>query len=168
MNTNIKLTSFEPFGKYKYNPTISVMSAVQKYFQNSTEIKLSTQILQCKYSTIREEVYDIYKDDPDIIISLGLRANTSYLNLESVAQNEYSSTTPDNDGVVLNGSEIISSSDNLNNTLDIQQLKILSEKYVDTVVSYDAGKFMCNANFFWNQYKINTNNLYTKYLFINM
>ena len=27
---------------------------------------------------------------------------------------------------------------------------------------------MCNANFYWNQYKINNDNLNTKYLFIHI
>lgn len=170
MNNIIKvtLTSFEPFGKYKYNPTISVMNNVQSFFENSVNIEITTRILQCKYSTIKNEVYDIYNENPDIIISLGLRANTSYLNLESIAHNEYSSITPDNDGITLSGNKIIDSSENLISTIDLDKLQILSDKCVDSIVSKNAGKFMCNANFFWNQYKLNSEKINSKYLFIHI
>ena len=58
---NVLLTSFEQFYKYKYNPTISVSEKIENILTNSNIINLSTKVMQCKYSTIKEEVYDLYK-----------------------------------------------------------------------------------------------------------
>tara|TARA_Y100001960_G_scaffold315697_1_gene381621 strand:- start:214 stop:879 length:666 start_codon:yes stop_codon:yes gene_type:complete len=165
---NVLLTSFEQFYKYKYNPTISVSEKVEKILNNSETIDISTKVMQCKYSTIKQEVYDLYKNKPDIIISLGLGASRISLNLESVAQNEYNSIAPDNEGVIMDGNPIIQNGNNLFNSLNLKELEILSNKHVSSAVSDNAGKFMCNANFYWNQYKINNENLNTKYLFIHI
>ncbi len=165
---NVILTSFEQFYKYKYNPTISVSVKVENILKNSNIINLSTKVMQCKYSTIKQEVYDLYESNPDIILSLGLGASRTSLNLESLAQNEYNSIAPDNEGVVLNGNPIIQKGNDLLNNLNLKDLEILSNKYVSSAISNNAGKFMCNANFYWNQYKINNDNLNTKYLFIHI
>jgi len=165
---NVLLTSFEQFYKYKYNPTISVSEKVEKILKNSNIINLSTKVMQCKYSTIKEEVYDLYKSNPDIILSLGLGASRTSLNLESVAQNEYNSIAPDNDGIIINGDPIIPNGNKLLNTLNLKELEILSNKHVSSAISDNAGKFMCNANFYWNQYKINNEKLNTQYLFIHI
>ena len=165
---NVILTSFEQFYKYKYNPTISVSVKVENILKKSNIINLSTKVMQCKYSTIKQEVYDLYESNPDIILSLGLGASRTSLNLESLAQNEYSSVAPDNEGIVLNGDPIIPNGNDLLSCLNLNDLEILSNKYVKSAISNNAGKFMCNANFYWNQYKINNENLNTKYLFIHI
>ena len=165
---NVILTSFEQFYKYKYNPTISVAEKVENILKNSNIINLSTKIMQCKYSTIKQEVYGLYESNPDIILSLGLGASRTSLNLESLAQNEYSSVAPDNEGIILNGDPIIPNGNDLLSSLNLNDLEILSNKHVKSAISNNAGKFMCNANFYWNQYKINNENLNTKYLFIHI
>ena len=165
---NVILTSFEQFYKYKYNPTISVAEKVENILKNSNIINLSTKVMQCKYSTIKQEVYSLYESNPDIILSLGLGASRTSLNLESLAQNEYSSVAPDNEGIILNGDPIIPNGNDLLSSLNLNDLEILSNKHVKSTISNNAGKFMCNANFYWNQYKINNENLNTKYLFIHI
>ena len=165
---NVILTSFEQFYKYKYNPTISVSVKVENILKNSNIINLSTKVMQCKYSTIKQEVYGLYESNPDIILSLGLGASRTSLNLESLAQNEYSSVAPDNEGIILNGDPIIPNGNDLLSSLNLNDLEILSNKHVKSAISNNAGKFMCNANFYWNQYKINNENLNTKYLFIHI
>jgi len=165
---NVILTSFEQFYKYKYNPTISVAEKVENILKNSNIINLSTKVMQCKYSTIKQEVYGLYESNPDIILSLGLGASRTSLNLESLAQNEYSSVAPDNEGIILNGDPIIPNENDLLSSLNLNDLEILSNKHVKSAISNNAGKFMCNANFYWNQYKINNENLNTKYLFIHI
>jgi len=165
---NVILTSFEQFYKYKYNPTISVAEKVENILKNSNIINLSTKVMQCKYSTIKQEVYGLYESNPDIILSLGLGASRTSLNLESLAQNEYSSVAPDNEGIILNGDPIIPNGNDLLSSLNLNDLEILSNKHVKSAISNNAGKFMCNANFYWNQYKINNENLNTKYLFIHI
>lgn len=165
---NVILTSFEQFYKYKYNPTISVAEKVENILKNSNIINLSTKVMQCKYSTIKQEVYGLYESNPDIVLSLGLGASRTSLNLESLAQNEYSSVAPDNEGIILNGDPIIPNGNDLLSSLNLNDLEILSNKHVKSAISNNAGKFMCNANFYWNQYKINNENLNTKYLFIHI
>ena len=165
---NVLLTSFEQFYKYKYNPTISVAEKVENILKNSNIINLSTKVMQCKYSTIKQEVYGLYESNPDIVLSLGLGASRTSLNLESLAQNEYSSVAPDNEGIILNGDPIIPNGNDLLSSLNLNDLEILSNKHVKSAISNNAGKFMCNANFYWNQYKINNENLNTKYLFIHI
>ena len=165
---NVLLTSFEQFYKYKYNPTISVSEKVEEILKDSNIINISTKVMQCKYSTIKEEVYDLYNSNPDIILSLGLGASRTSLNLESIAQNEYNSIAPDNEGIIMDGNPIIQNGNNLINTLNLKNLELLSNKHVSSAISDNAGKFMCNANFYWNQHKINNENLNTKYLFIHI
>ncbi|MBG73836.1 MAG: hypothetical protein CL796_03750 [Chloroflexi bacterium] len=166
--TNLIITSFEQFSKYKYNPTISVADRVSAIFNKDENFNVISEILQCKYSSIKNEVYDLYKYKPDIIISLGLGASRKSLNLEYLAQNEYSSLSPDNEGVLLQNEPIIDMGYDLKNTLDLDNLNNISNKNVKSEISTNAGKFMCNANFYWNQYKINTQNLNTKYVFIHI
>ena len=162
------LTSFEQFYKYKYNPTITVTEKVESILKYSNILNISTKVMQCKYSTIKDEVYHLYKSDPDIILSLGLGAARTSLNIESLAQNEYNSIAPDNEGIVLKGNPIIEKGEDLLNTLNLKDLESISNNYVSSAISNNAGKFMCNANFYWNQYKINNENLSTKYLFIHI
>ena len=166
--TNLIITSFEQFSKYKYNPTISVADRVSAIFNKDENFNVISEILQCKYSSIKNEVYDLYKYKPDIIISLGLGASRKSLNLEYLAQNEYSSLSPDNEGVLLQNEPIIDRGYDLKNTLDLDNLNNISNKNVKSEISTNAGKFMCNANFYWNQYKINTQNLNTKFVFIHI
>ena len=166
--TNLIITSFEQFSKYKYNPTISVADRVSAIFNKDENFNVISEILQCKYSTIKNEVYDLYKYKPDIIISLGLGASRKSLNLEYLAQNEYSSLSRDNEGVLLQNEPIIDRGYDLKNTLDLDNLNNISNKNVKSEISTNAGKFMCNANFYWNQYKINTQNLNTKFVFIHI
>lgn len=166
--TNLIITSFEQFSKYKYNPTISVADRVSAIFNKDENFNVISEILQCKYSSIKNEVYDLYKYKPDIIISLGLGASRKSLNLEYLAQNEYSSFSPDNEGVLLQNEPIIDRGYDLKNTLDLDNLNNISNKNVKSEISTNAGKFMCNANFYWNQYKINTQNLNTKFVFIHI
>ena len=165
---NLIITSFEQFSKYKFNPTISVADRVTNYFNNKSNINVVNKILQCKYSTIKSEVYDLYSYDPDVIISLGLGASRKCLNLEYVAQNVYSSVSADNDGIILDGDHIIPNANDLHSTLDLNKLNLISGKSVKSEISENAGKFMCNANFYWNQHKISTEKLNTKYLFIHI
>ena len=132
---NVILTSFEQFYKYKYNPTISVSEKVENILKNSNIINLSTQVMQCKYSTIKQEVYGLYESNPDIILSLGLGASRTSLNLESLAQNEYSSVAPDNEGIILNGDPIIPNGNDLLSSLNLNDLEILSNKHVKSAIS---------------------------------
>mgnify|MGYP001307212787 FL=1 len=166
--TNLIITSFEQFSKYKYNPTISVAERVSAIFKNNRNFNVINKILQCNYSSIKNEIYDLYKNNPDIIISLGLGASRKSLNLEYIAQNEYSSLSPDNEGVLLQNQPIIHMGVNLKNSLDLKNLNDISNTKVKSEISSNAGKFMCNANFYWNQYKINTENLDTKFVFIHI
>ena len=166
--TNLIITSFEQFSKYKYNPTISVAERVSAIFINNRNFNVINKILQCNYSSIKNEIYDLYKNNPDIIISLGLGASRKSLNLEYIAQNEYSSLSPDNEGVLLQNQPIIHMGVNLKNSLDLKNLNDISNTKVKSEISSNAGKFMCNANFYWNQYKINTENLDTKFVFIHI
>lgn len=165
---NLVLTSFEQFSKYKYNPTISVVERVTTYLKNNNNLNIINKILQCKYSTIKNEVYNLYSHKPDIIISLGLGASRKALNLEHVAQNRYSSKSPDNEGIIFDEEPIISDGNNLYNSLDLNKLNTISNESVKSEISQNAGKFMCNANFYWNQYKINNEKLNTKFLFIHI
>ena len=166
--TNLIITSFEQFSKYKYNPTISVAERVSAIFKNNRNFNVINKILQCNYSSIKNEIYDLYKNNPDIIVSLGLGASRKSLNLEYIAQNEYSSLSPDNEGVLLQNQPIIHMGVNLKNSLDLKNLNDISNTKVKSEISSNAGKFMCNANFYWNQYKINTENLDTKFVFIHI
>tara|TARA_B100000700_G_C15062614_1_gene866906 strand:- start:10378 stop:11007 length:630 start_codon:yes stop_codon:yes gene_type:complete len=166
--TNLIITSFEQFSKYKYNPTISVAERVSAIFKNNRNFNVINKILKCNYSSIKNEIYDLYKNNPDIIVSLGLGASRKSLNLEYIAQNEYSSLSPDNEGVLLQNQPIIHMGVNLKNSLDLKNLNDISNTKVKSEISSNAGKFMCNANFYWNQYKINTENLDTKFVFIHI
>ena len=56
---NVLLTSFKQFYKYKYNPTISVSEKVEEILKDSYIINISTKVMQCKDSTIKEEGYDL-------------------------------------------------------------------------------------------------------------
>ena len=85
-----------------------------------------------------------------------------------MAQNVYSSVSPDNDGIILDGDHIIPNANDLHSTLDLNKLNLISGKSVKSEISENAGKFMCNANFYWNQHKISTEKLNTKYLFIHI
>ena len=68
----------------------------------------------------------------------------------------------------IGGNPIIEKGKDLLNTLNLKDLESISNNYVSSAISNNAGKFMCNANFYWNQYKINNENLNTKYLFIHI
>lgn len=148
----VLVSGFEAFDGRSINPTQKLVEAIQRQeINHPEEIELKGVLLPVRYL----DSYDILKTqidlfNPDVILSFGLAAGRSCIELEEIALNLINSSTPDNGGVVilnapitLNGAALYTS------TLPIQGIEgKLIEEGLPAKISKSAGTFVCNYLFY--------------------
>src|SRR5437763_791554 len=92
----VLLTGFEPFGAHRVNPSMLVAERL-----GGVVLPVSTRRLA------RELELAIEEATPDVVLGVGLAALRTQVAVERVAINCLDFTIPDNDGVLVEGEEII-------------------------------------------------------------
>ena len=162
----ILITGFEPFGCHKTNNSWEVV----KTFKNRDRVKVLC--LPVSFSRSYCGVIDqIKKQSFDVIIMLGETSSTNdYVRLERVAINYKDSIKPDNDGILADDEEIITTAPKAYFTSF--PIKKICEKIKDKghkiKVTNSAGTFVCNSLYFNILHYIEVNQLSTKALFIHV
>ena len=132
---NVLVTAFKPFNDQKLNYSQEVLS----YIDNVDKLIIDVVYDECYLHLKNHKNLNTY----DLIIALGEARSRNELTLEVQAKNISSCSLKDNKGILKND-EIINPllGEYLKTKVDINKCKD------DIILSYDAGKFVCNNLYF--------------------
>ena len=131
----ILVTAFKPFNNFANNYSMEVL----KFINNVDKIILDVVYDECYNELITS--YDL--SEYDLVIAMGEARSRKELTLETQAVNISSCSLVDNNGVLKQNKVIINEEDMFLKT------KVNLEKVKEFVIlSYDAGKFVCNNLYF--------------------
>lgn len=153
------LTGYEPFLKFKTNPTETVAKALHESVVG--DYKIIARVYPVAFKNIKQLIEkDIKEVNPDAIIHLGLAGNIHSIHLERIAINTIDGKS-DNDGFHPNGEKIIKDGpDGIFTTLPIKRLeKALIENNVPVTISNTAGTYLCNNLMYCSLYYLQQNGL---------
>lgn len=142
------ITGFEPFGRYRENPSeVVVRSLPGIVAREMPEVELATAILPVSFARAREQLIDLLsRMEPDIYIGVGLRPGATHVAVERVAVNLADARSPDNDGVRPVDEPIDPRGPAAYfSTLPVKAIvKRMREEGIPAAVSNSAGTFLCN------------------------
>jgi pyroglutamyl-peptidase len=129
------LTGFEPFGEHRVNPSMLVAE------------RLGGVILPVSTTRLADEL-ELAIDDakPDVVLGLGLAALRTQVAVERVAINCLDFTIPDNDGILVQGDEIVAGAPAAYfATVPVREIASawLAEE-IPSYLSNTAGTYICN------------------------
>lgn len=138
------LTGFEPFLKFKENPTGSAV----EYFDGKEigGFRIVGRVYPVEFKTLgAQAAEDIRQYAPDAIINLGLAGGRHTIDIERIAVNCMDGR-PDNTGFEPDGEKIEESGpDGLFSTLPIKKIEsALKSAAVPARISNSAGTYLCN------------------------
>jgi pyroglutamyl-peptidase len=154
--TTVLITGFEPFGGDTVNPSMDVLPALQGW-QPVPQARVATQVLPCVFgdalAVLRQA---IEREQPAVVIALGLATNRDAISVERVAINVDDARIADNAGrqpidrpVVPGGPAAYFSS------LPIKAIvAAVHGAGIPAEVSQTAGTFVCNHVFYGHAHAI--------------
>jgi pyroglutamyl-peptidase len=143
----ILLTGFEPFGDVKINPSQRIV----EHFQAQGREDLITLMLPVEYATSGARLVEAIKQhNPDAVLSLGVAASRTAINLERIAVNVDDASIPDNVGHKASGERIAEEGPAAYwSTLPLAEMKeALDARGIAVTYSNHAGAYMCNHVFY--------------------
>lgn len=162
------LTGYEPFLKFKSNPTESVAKSLDN--QVIGNYKVIARIYPVSFKNIKQLIEkDIKEIKPDVILHLGLAGNIHNIHLERIAINAIDGKS-DNDGFHPNGEKIVENGpDGIFTTLPIKRLEeALIENNIPVTISNTAGTYLCNNLMYCSLYYLQQNGLNTPSGFVHV
>lgn len=138
------LTGYEPFLKFKTNPTQVVVDSLDGKVIGDYEI--IGKIYPVAFKEINSLIeHDIETIEPDAIVSLGLASGISSIHLERIAINTIDGRE-DNKGFKPNGEKIhVDGEDGLFSKLPLKRLETaLLNENIPVNISNSAGTYLCN------------------------
>jgi pyroglutamyl-peptidase len=154
----ILMTGFSPFPGVEINPTELVI----RYYQDAAiplpqHVTLIAEVLPTVFDLAGSRIRQLIRDErPDAILCLGVAQKRAEINLERVAHNWDEARIPDNTGVQRAGQKIVpDGADNYVTTLRVDHIKsCLDAANIETVLSDDAGRYVCNHVFYSARHEI--------------
>lgn len=140
----VLLTGFEPFLKFKSNPTEAAVNEL--HGQEIGEYSVSGKVYPVVFDEINERIInDIKEEQPDAVVCLGLAGGRHTIDIERIAINCIDGR-PDNDGNMPDGEKIDESGpDGLFSSLPIKDLEAaLKKSEIPARISNTAGTYLCN------------------------
>ena len=157
----ILLTWFEPFGRWSENSSALCVSAVER--RRHIPVTIDTVIYPVHFVRAKERLERDLQGGFDFAVHLGQHEGSSCVRLERVAHN----TRPTVDGgerpLLKNGPPEFRTSLPLG-----KWSRFLRKNGIPSVVSHDAGCYVCNAVFYWSLYLTGRQALPTRSLFIHI
>lgn len=138
------LTGFEPFLKFRSNPTEAAVRELGGL--EIGEYAVTGKVYPVVFDKIDELITnDIKEEQPDAVICLGLAGGRHTIHIERIAINCIDGR-PDNDGFNPDGEKIDETGpDGLFSTLPVKKLEaVLKEKEIPAKISNTAGTYLCN------------------------
>ena len=100
----ILITAFGPFLDNGMNPTEQVLKQLPDSFEHHS---IKTVVLPVVYRHCFGDLQPVIQTyQPDVILCLGLAAGSTTIRLERIAVNRMDSTSPDNNGTILQDTPI--------------------------------------------------------------
>ena len=144
----ILITGFESFGGAEFNPSQAAVEALR----NSAECRdWRFAVLPVSFARAGAQITELIGEfAPDIVLMLGLAGRATSYRLESQALNLTDARIPDNDGKQpVNAPIVIGGAEWLKSRWPVTDLvNSLNKLGYETVVSTDAGKYVCNATYY--------------------
>jgi len=165
----LMLTGFGPFLSHDKNPSQEIV----KKFNN--RIIGNFEIFSWVFNVSYKEVYNsvpalIEEIEPDIIINLGLGSDRYAITPEVVALNYIDSKEPDIEGSIIQGSKVMDGGANayFSEINWDTALKVLAENEIPSMISTNAGTYVCNQTSYLFNYEIEKRKLNIKQGFIHI
>jgi pyroglutamyl-peptidase len=160
----ILITGFKPFNNEKINPSLLLLSELDKNYNNH---EIHTLILDVAYHCDSNKLLDKIKElNPDLILLLGQAGGRAWVSFEFCAINIKNASIPDNNGKMFIHEPIKERGPLAYQTnIDIDKILYLDDKLK---VSYNCGTFICNEIYYSALDYIYTNKLNTKCTFIHL
>ena len=169
---NVTITGFEAFYLTDPNPSEQIVHCLKEHAPLKNGLRLHTRVFPVKYAGAETRVASVLeKTCPQILILTGVDKSAQRMKLERVARNLDDSTTPDNDGVVLQSTPIArdNATDIYESDLDLTLIaERLRHRNLDSEVSDDAGGFICNHYYYIARRMIERRNFATNCLFVHV
>lgn len=150
------VTGFEPFGKYKQNPSQALLHALKK------QPNCETLLLKTEYKKSIRQIFQVLESSPpQILIMTGLAAGIPMLHFERFAVNLNDCSLKDNAGEKRHNKPIHPQGPTAYpSTLPILNiLKSLRKKNIPASPSNSAGTYICNHLFYSVQTFLTQNHL---------
>lgn len=168
----ILMTGFTPFPGVDVNPTQLLL----RYFQDETVplpagVQLIPEILPTAFETAESRLRQLIRDEvPDVVLGLGVAQKREAINIERVAHNWDEATIPDNNGVQLSGQKIVADGpETYFSTLPVERmLAALQAGNIPSVISDNAGRYVCNHVFYCARHEIDQLGLDTPCGFVHV
>ena len=144
MMKKLLLTGFEPFLKFKSNPTEAVVKEL--HGEAIGEFQVAGKIYPVAFERISKMIADdIREEQPDVVVCLGLAGGRHNIHLERIAINCIDGR-PDNHGFHPNGEKIDAAGpDGLFSTLPLKAYEAaLQAAEIPAQISNTAGTYLCN------------------------
>lgn len=160
----ILITGFKPFNNENINPSLLLLSELDKNFNNH---EIHTLLLDVVYNKDSKKLLDkIGEINPDLILLLGQAGGRAWVSFEFCAINIKNASIPDNNGKILIHEPIKDKGPVAYQTnINVDKILNLDDKLK---VSYNCGTFICNEIYYSALDYIYTNNLNTKCAFIHI
>ncbi|QQD85005.1 MULTISPECIES: pyroglutamyl-peptidase I [Jeotgalicoccus] len=153
------LTGYEPFLKFKTNPTQSVVESLEGKTIGGYKIvgRIYPVVFGEINSLIEKDIEDV---EPDAIVSLGLANGIKSIHLERIAINTRDGRE-DNSGFKPSGERIYKDgADGLFSKLPLKRLEqALLDANIPTTISNSAGTYLCNNLMYSSLYYLNQKGL---------
>ncbi|OFW01628.1 MAG: hypothetical protein A3G20_01790 [Acidobacteria bacterium RIFCSPLOWO2_12_FULL_59_11] len=147
----ILLTGFEPFGRWKVNPSEQVIRALAKQARWRTDADLVTEILPTEYVRAGKRIRQLIRRiRPGVVLCLGVAPACRAISLERVALNLDDDPLPDNAGQFRSGRPIVRGGTVAYwSTLPLERLRrVLEKRGIPVTISNHAGAYLCNHVFY--------------------
>lgn len=160
----ILITGFKPFNNETINPSLLLLSELDKNYNNN---EIHTLILDVVYNKDSQKLLDKIKEiNPDLILLIGQAGGRPWVSFEFCAINIKNASIPDNDGKILIHEQIKDDGPVAYQTnINIDKILYLDDKLK---VSYNCGTFICNEIYYSALDYIYKNKLNTKCAFIHI
>lgn len=153
------LTGYEPFLKFKTNPTQSAVESLDGKVIG--DYIITGKVYPVAFGEINELIeQDIETVEPDAVVSLGLASGISSIHLERIAINTIDGRE-DNTGFKPNGEKIHENgADGIFSTLPLKRLEAaLLRDNIPVNISNSAGTYLCNNLMYSELYYLKEKNL---------
>ena len=156
----ILVSCFKPFNNEKVNYSELVLD-------NYNNLNIKKIILDVVYEKDANVINDIIsKDYYDYVLLTGEARNRKFVSLETTSRNLNDAKINDNRGTIKINQKIKENgNDYLTTNIDLSLLEGLSDN--DTIISHDAGTFVCNDLYYRVLDYVYCNKINTKVLFIH-
>ena len=140
----VLFTGFEPFGSEKRNPSWEAVKLLPGKMGETEIVKLELPVVYDECGSLLEEA--IREHQPDAVICVGQAGGRTSIAVENFALNVKAAKSPDNAGVVHEGTKIAANGPAAyESTLPVQRMVSSMEAAgIPAAVSYCAGTYVCN------------------------